>query len=302
MSGEFDGLSMALGLTAGKLVLCALAGWQLGRLWPSVKGTTLIDAWFWAWLVVLAATAVTACSWDGRVFAAGDCLVAIAGLTPLVAVLGARRPTNRVWTPFVMLPLIVVLYWPVLSIVVSRGWRTNFAMELPAVAGFGLVAVMACGNFLGTRLTFVALAWGLVLTALFLCYAAVPRYWVPPVVPQIAMGLVGVFGLWRAEQVWNQSGSGADRFDRVWFDVFDRFGVVWARRLQDRLNAIARQHAWPGQLELDGWHWRQPPSVEQTQQVEHACRWLLRRFVNAAWIDQRLGPSTLPATTLSVDS
>ena len=37
--------------------------------------------------------------------------------------------------------------------------------------------------------------------------------------------------------------------------------------------------------------------------IEHALRWLLRRFVERSWIDRRLGPSAEPNTVeLAVDS
>ena len=293
-------MSVSWWRTVAELVLCALAGWRLWRLRPAVIGTTLVDAWGWACGVAGISAVVSAIGCSGRPFPAGDCLVAVIGLTPLVAVLGARRPTNRVWTPFVMLPLVVVLYWPVLWVVATRGWLASVALELPALAGFALVAVMACGNYIGTRLMFAALVWGLALGALL--WSASSDDWLGSGRVRLAMGLVGIFGLWRVEMVWTISTATADRFDRVWFDILDRFGVVWARRLQERLNALARQHTWPGQLELDGWKWRQPLTAEQQQQLEHACRWLLRRFVDAPWLDARLGTKAVAIKTLSVDS
>ena len=107
--------------------------------------------------------------------------------------------------------------------------------------------------------------------------------------------------------------SAKNRFDRVWFDFFDTFGIVWGRRIQDRVNFIAKKEGLPVQLELDGFVWnREPirgteseignlqpnhadcgPTLRETAEIElrmeHILRWLLRRFVEPTWIDQRLG-------------
>lgn len=288
-------------------MLCALAGWQLGRLRRCVAGTTLIDAWWWACGAVGATSIACAVRWhaagEGLRFAMGDYVSAVMGLTPFVAVLGARRPTNRVWTPFVMLPMIVVLNWPVMSLVSARGWFGDLALETPTVTGFVLVAVMGCGNYFGTRLIVPGLAFGALLCALVLCHAgSAPAWWPPAEWVRLATGLVAVLGLKRAATVWSSLSPPADRFDRLWFDVLDRFGVVWARRLQERLNALARQEQWPGRLESHGWSWQQPLTNEQQNQVEHACRWLLRRFVESKWIDARLGTSSTDAAPMRIDS
>jgi len=293
--------------TIGQLALCALVGWRLMRLWRCIADTTLTAAWWWGWCAVAVAAAMCIVRWQaeaaGSLFAVGDYVTAVMGLTPLMAVLGARRPTNRVWTPFVMLPLIAVLNWPVFSVVLARGWWGDLALETPVVAGFALVTMMACGNYFGTRLTLVALAWGGMLCGLVFCYAAnAPTWWPQPEWFRWIVGGVGIVGLLRLESVWSRIDSAADLFDRLWFDFLDRYGVVWARRLQDRLNAVGEQQQWPGRLELDGWRWQTAPSIEQQHQIEHACRWLLRRFVDPAWIDVRLESAAVEPTPLKIDS
>jgi hypothetical protein len=293
--------------TIGELVLCALAVWPLCRLRQAVMGTTLTHAWWWGCGTVGVAGLACLVRWqaenDGLTFAAGDYLAAVMGLTPFVAVLGARRPTSRVWTPFVMLPLVVVLCWPVVTLVLARGWWGELELETPAVVAFGLVAVMGCGNYFGTRLTTPALAWGALLTGLVVCHCtSAPTWWPAAGWLRLAAGLVGVVGLWRAATVWTTGGALVDRMDQIWFDLLDRFGVVWARRLQERLNLLGQQQAWPGRLEFDGWHWRQPPSGDEQAALEHAWRWLLRRFVDAAWIDARLGTSSAAPSPLKIDS
>ena len=114
-----------------------------------------------------------------------------------------------------------------------------------------------------------------------------------------------------------------DRFDQLWLDFFDTFGVVWGRRIQDRVNFIAEKERWPTGLELHGFVWTNPPEQPSLQtmtdevraitdvaraateaRIEHTFRWLLRRFVDPQWIDERLGtaPTTAAVGSLSADS
>ena len=106
----------------------------------------------------------------------------------------------------------------------------------------------------------------------------------------------------------------ATKFDQLWFDFFDLFGIVWGRRIQDRVNFIANQDRLPVRLEIDGFVWTpqvvasvpavngSSPSGQSIKEstnddarnaearLEHILRWLLRRFVDPVWIDRsRLG-------------
>jgi hypothetical protein len=93
---------------------------------------------------------------------------------------------------------------------------------------------------------------------------------------------------------------GIHRFDRLWSDFRDFFGIVWARRILDRVNFTAGEQNWPLRLHLDGFapfdskagRSGAVPSHEvsaaESQKIEHALRWLLRRFVDPQWIDERL--------------
>ena len=114
-----------------------------------------------------------------------------------------------------------------------------------------------------------------------------------------------------------------DRFDQLWLDFFDTFGVVWGRRIQDRVNFIAEKERWPTRLELQGFIWTgtsEEPSLQALTdevgaitdparavaeaRIEHTFRWLLRRFVDPPWIDERLGtaPTTAAVGSLPADS
>jgi hypothetical protein len=114
----------------------------------------------------------------------------------------------------------------------------------------------------------------------------------------------------------------ATRFDQLWLDFFDTFGIVWGRRIQDRVNALAEREKLPLRLELDAFVWKNKPAlpnsspqhsedsphpaqsvlpvqsqIEAEVRLEQILRWLLRRFVNPTWIDKRLGSN--PSQTSS---
>jgi hypothetical protein len=83
--------------------------------------------------------------------------------------------------------------------------------------------------------------------------------------------------------------SGADR---LWRDFQEAFGIVWAKRLLDRINHTARQENWSARLEAQGFLWNENPTPEErayTQsRIDHTLRWHLRRFVDPSWIEERL--------------
>ena len=60
----------------------------------------------------------------------------------------------------------------------------------------------------------------------------------------------------------------------------------------DRINDTARQEGWSVQMHFDGLvpiDVSKPAdlSPEQLERVDQALRWLLRRFVDPEWIDER---------------
>ena len=96
-------------------------------------------------------------------------------------------------------------------------------------------------------------------------------------------------------QLLRRPWDGPTPLDRLWREFRDLFGIAWARRIQDRMNDLAVQHAWPVRLQPEGFVPSQPaPASETTAPApalspEQALRWLLRRFADEAWIERRLG-------------
>jgi hypothetical protein len=90
-----------------------------------------------------------------------------------------------------------------------------------------------------------------------------------------------------------RSGTDSD-YERAWLDFRDTFGLFWALRVQERVNAAAKQFDWDVEL---GWRGFRRASngaklTEMDDNIEPALRstfkGLLRRFVSHEWINERL--------------
>ena len=287
----------------------------------SLRGTTLVSVEIWSFLVATAWTLI---------WVADQCFVtsapladhlwygcAVLALCPPIAVLGSRRPGTRVWTWFILLPMLFALCWPIAALWWQGSELHRLQLETPQLVAFCLVLVMGVGNYCGTTYTASALLYGSAILALVISnWAKSPgwltdresiRYWCTVVM------VVAVILLRKSARP-----TATTKFDRVWFDFFDLFGIVWGRRIQDRVNFIAVHEGLPVRLELHGFVWlptasdalaatphcesstgdraplaSSPLSASQVHaRVEHILRWLLRRFVDRCWIDERLGSGT----------
>ena len=257
------------------------------------RRTTLVSAWCWGLAAAAAfALAGTLHAWGGssRPGNAAWYAVAILGLCPLISVLGARRPGAGAWNWFVVLPLIAVLLWPVTLITLTQA--AGGPIDVPPFLGFVLVLGMGCGNYLWTRYWLPA---GLYFAGELLLAAPITD-WGSAVLGgelwrsvAIACWSVAILLAWliarRPPQI-------SDRFDRVWFDFRSAYGVVWELRAQRRLNERGEVEAWSARLQSSGFA-REPDvsderRAETEHRIEHALRWLLRRFVDDGWLNERL--------------
>lgn len=263
--------------------------------------TTLVESWSWGavalavWTATWLFTDVLNIAREGLAdqlwFAS-----AILMVTPFTSALGARRPGSRVWSAFIVLPVTIVLFLPA-----ATAWSRDLEiaplhLEAPMLAGYALVLVMGTGNYLGTR--FAASA-GLAAAACLLVVvpmSTVGAHYSLARRPSHSLAtLLLTAAVWRAAWQARQKSKrpGTTSLDRLWIDFRDLFGIVWARRVLDRLNEAARQGNWPIRLHLHGFVPVEPAkpialSAEEAEQVDHALRWLLRRFVDPEWIDERL--------------
>ena len=280
-----------------------------------LRKTTLLEAWLWgavalgAWACTFFVTEVLGVVSEGvadQMWLASAVLM----VCPFIAVLGARRPGSRVWSLFIVAPLAVVLDLPA-----ATAWNRDFhpaplRLEEPMLAGYGLVLLMGAGNYLGTRFALPAL---LAAVAMLLVPVSMSSlHWFPESFPARAAAtlLLGI-AVWMAAIASRKAasrvvglrpspipiGEGRVRvaiaFDRLWNDFRDLYGIVWARRVMDRVNDAAVHEGWPVRLHLQGFAALDSahppsPSPNQLQQIERTLRWLLRRFVDPEWIDERL--------------
>jgi hypothetical protein len=87
---------------------------------------------------------------------------------------------------------------------------------------------------------------------------------------------------------------GTNAYDRLWLDFRDRFGLLWSLRVQERVNALAKQENWPLELAWRGFcdsKTGEPlaaidAAIEPT--LRTSLKGLLRRFVSSEWIADRL--------------
>jgi hypothetical protein len=207
---------------------------------------------------------------------------------------------------FILLPLAAVFTWPVLWIWTTSSPAAAWSLEPPLLIGFALVLVMGLGNFAGTCFGASALLCGVaqLILVLPLCRAtsgAAGRVIAETDSGAAACGLLSLAVMW----AWRTAGSPIrPGLEQVWSDYLNTFGLVWGRRLLDRVNFIASQQKWPVRLDGGGGFVSSAGEVIASESLpvpvrrglEATFRWHLRRFVDADWIRRRLGES--PASGL----
>lgn len=284
---------------AGALLIAALGARR--SVAAAVRGTTLTAPLRWG----IAAL----CGWTAVQFLAVPFVGLDAGtrsrlgylaltllLAPFVSVLGAKRPGARVWNAFVVLPMLAVLNWPAWAGVMTGGGSDVLNLDGPALLGTLVVLVMILGNYFGTAYTFPAL---LVVAAVFAGLTeyshSLPALGSVPLAPRIAVSLLCLTSFCLARR---QRGTADPRepHERLWIEFRDCFGILWTKRLMDRLNQTGAQEGWCVRIELDGFHWSDSADVTQRRatlaKFDQSLRWLLRRFADDAWIDARLASWT----------
>jgi hypothetical protein len=271
---------------------------QLVSARPRLAQTTLHAAWWWClaaftswWAAVLANVLVLT---GGSTLAYQPLRVAgmLLSVTPIVAVLGAKRPQDKMWN-FVVLTLWGILALPAAeTMLLHRGQR----VDLGVFRGSLLWILILLGpiNYVPTRYWLASLL-----------FAAGQIIALCPFLPLIRRSLlvqtelVG-FSLAAAAIVaaWLVSlGRTPSRhpLDRLWLNFRDTYGLFWSLRVQERLNASAKQHAWNVELRWTGF--RAPGSkncavqaeFDANPQLRTTFKSLLRRFVSKSWIAARSG-------------
>jgi hypothetical protein len=207
---------------------------------------------------------------------------------PMLAVLGAKRPQHAAWT-FVVAALWAVVSLPAAeALILQRGQR----LEIGDVRGWFLwiLIVVAPINYLPTRqwLAAVLLAMGQILAlSEYLPLVRRPLFGEQHVVALLLAMLSTVVAR-------PPRSAAAGKYDRLWLDFRNLFGLFWALRLQERVNAVAGTNQWPIDLAWSGLIQRAggqhvgdvDPAIEPT--LRTTLKSLLRRFVSGRWIAQRI--------------
>ena len=262
----------------------------------ALGGTTLLAPWAWSVVALVAVAgaeivvgldASLPLNWRmGLRYAA-----AMATFTPIMALLGAKRPQDRGWQ------FIVLSLWAILALPSFEWLLFGEIKELhPARLWFLLILVgVGAANGVGTRrwLSSVCYAAGqgaLMAPFLSTTVAALPDSSAPLV------GLALIAASYALPMRARDAQVNAEGLNRAWLDFRDAYGLVWSLRVAERMNASAAMYSWPVQLGWQGFHNREPSSgpVVAPAAVEESLRTLLRRFVSAAWIDARIDNTRVP--------
>lgn len=268
---------------------------------PALKPTTLTGAGIWFslgitfWITVTSAQLLTDVGFGAvpvSLTSRGHYLSSILLLTPLVSVLGAKRPGIRFWNFFVVIPMLLMLNWPLIAEAFGTIPNRTLNLEPPALMGAFVVLLMVLGNYFGTLFTLPAVLYCLgIAFALTTTSESMPRILDSPLAVRGVSGLLIAFSLHLASQRIREAAKQRTGYEGLWLDFRDWFGILWTRRVMERLNQTAEKEAWACRLTLDGLEWQTDDErlrSETLPKMDHAFRWMFRRFVDDEWIHQRV--------------
>lgn len=218
-------------------------------------------------------------------------------LTPLVTILGARRPGISAWHWFVVLPMVVVLQWPAISQLSGNHWRAPIELSAPSMMGIVVVLIMSAGTFLGTSsMIFAALySSGIVVllmsvTDLTMAKTGIATLGAVPIL--LALWMTRRNLIRNLHQI-HSSDNSSQRIRAVWSLFGSLHGFAWTRRVQDRINQFAPRERWTVQLTSTGFEHTEHDVAEESTDAElkqpvEAFVWVLARFADETWLRQTL--------------
>lgn len=255
----------------------------------------------WRWSLVAASSLLLSAVMSGQLFdtspATSSLLQLISVvllLTPSVSTLGARNPGVATWQVFVVIPLIIVLLWPGLSDLISSRGQEPLRLGIPAFSGLCLVLMMSMSTCLGTSLTVPSLFF-FSAVSLGLCPAMGWMDLTSPWQSLVPVLLAG--GVWLSLRSIRLSlhaveiaQTRAELVDASWSLFQDLYGLVWAKRIQDRVNQFAVREQWNVLLTHEGFRDANgnSPSDQDLEKPRDALRWVLTRFADDQWISDKL--------------
>jgi len=267
--------SVAVGAVTGLTV------YLLFRARRSVAGSTLQSVWWWTLAMVLLVGGS-----EILLHLQGDpqqpwieswrFALATATICPVMAVLGARRPTEGGWV-FVVLTLWGVLALPALERLLLQ---PNQPLEVrDARSWFLLLLVIVSGlNYLPTRRWLSSLLATAAQVGLLWPYfpggGAATSSWGTLLCLFSGAAAIGVVG--RRQEPTTVS--------EIWRAFRDDYGALWTLRAIDQFNRSAAQNDWPVRLTWSGLIALEGSLADLSDPVNRGARQalanLLRRFVN----------------------
>ena len=282
------GQTPASAATCLAALICAI--WLI-RSWKPLKETTLMAPLVWAmiaWLVIcFTELLVHSVPMSPETVDVARYIAALSTFCPAMALLGAKRPQDRGWQ-FIVLSLWVILAMPAVQPMLFA--RTSrFELHF-AWSGFLIVLVaVSVVNYLPTRFSLPALMCGAAQVLLLQFQLPLFRSTESSDAIMLAMVLYAGALMWVSTRYVDDQESTDAGWNRVWIDFRDRFGTVWALRVMERFNQAASSDeprlAWEG-IKPIGESKNDEMPLSDSQIV--TLRMLLRRFVNDAWIEERL--------------
>lgn len=195
---------------------------------------------------------------------------------PVVALLGARRPTVAAWN-FVVVGFLATLLFPVLSNqLIGSDLATPFQFFF-----LGFTLLVGVVNYLPTRLMPAALLFAVGCSGLLLHDAVWPHtlsldFHAACLLLSPAVGMMLLRGK-----------RSADPFDDLWLRFRDRYGWLWAQRARDQFNHAARNAGWPVQLGWRGLVVERPATQEQRAEWLQTLRAVQKRFMDEENVDMQ---------------
>ena len=286
-------------LTAGAAILAALVAAVAAY---RVRGSTAVPAAWWAAAACLALAADAVAHAAGAVptpAAAARIRLAVAALSvcPAMSLLGAKRPQHGVWQ-LIVATLAMVVALPALS-----AWLVRPG-SLPDVHLLGRGFLL--GLTLVGWLNFVATTHGPAATAIAAGQLAILRPFLPGMATDASLAQPGLDAagavlvaagalaalVGRPSRPPVQGRPAADSAARItaaidppFLALRDTLGAAWALRIAERFSAVAAERGWPCRLHFAGLDADGDPADDAWHRdALRACKALLRRFVDDAWL------------------
>jgi hypothetical protein len=284
-------MTSAIGATLA--IVAGLSVLLLAR--DAVRQMTLVGAWWWTLAALLGWAGVELCGGFSGIGSGPLPLLRFAAVAisfcPAIAVIGAKRPQHMAWN-LVVLSLWIIATLPAAeAFFLQRGGGIKIG-DVRSVFLWGLILLgLAC--YLLTRYWLAALlliAGQIIALAPHLVF--IRRTLFPQ--PELVGLLLAAAALVVARLVSRRRPGAGSGYDRAWLDFRDAFGLFWALRVQERVNAAAKQFNWDIELGWGGFRRASDGArlSEFDSSIEPALRstfkGLLRRFVSNDWIESRL--------------